>query len=118
MVNRLSNMEMGRMPSEFSVTPMQNVPARTDKEQGLHGRVPRRVPVAVYYASTGTSPRWPVQERLIVQHKPIFRTGGQPHVDLRGLRLEAFNGFRRVFRSLFWPFGRGRFRLCVFPNGN
>jgi radical SAM superfamily enzyme YgiQ (UPF0313 family) len=50
MVNRLSNMEVGSLPSEFSVTPMQNVPLGLIKNRAFTSEMLDESQLAVYYA--------------------------------------------------------------------
>lgn len=50
MVNRLSCMEVGHMPSEFTVTPMQNVPLGLMKIRAFTAEMLDESQLAVYYA--------------------------------------------------------------------
>lgn len=50
MVNRLSDMEVGAMPSEFTVTPMQNVPLGRIKSRAFTPEMLDESQLAVYYA--------------------------------------------------------------------
>jgi radical SAM superfamily enzyme YgiQ (UPF0313 family) len=50
MVNRLSNMEVGSLPSEFTVTPMQNVPLGLIKSRAFTAEMLDESQLAVYYA--------------------------------------------------------------------
>jgi radical SAM superfamily enzyme YgiQ (UPF0313 family) len=50
MVNRLSNMEVGALPSEFTVTPMQNVPLGRIKSRAFTPEMLDESQLAVYYA--------------------------------------------------------------------
>lgn len=50
MVNRLSHMEVGRMPSEFTVTPMQNVSLGLIKSRAFTAETLDESQLAVYYA--------------------------------------------------------------------
>ena len=50
MVNRLSNMDVGNFPSEFTVTPMQNVPLGLIKNRTFSAEILDESQLAVYYA--------------------------------------------------------------------
>ncbi len=50
MVNRLSDMQVGTMPSEFTVTPMQNVPLGRIKSRAFTPEMLDESQLAVYYA--------------------------------------------------------------------
>jgi radical SAM superfamily enzyme YgiQ (UPF0313 family) len=50
LINRLSNMDVGGRPSEFTITPMQNVPLGLIKTKGFSSRMLDESQLAVYYA--------------------------------------------------------------------
>ncbi len=80
MVNRLSEMDVGSMPSEFTVTPMQNVPLGLIKNRTFSAEILDESQLAVYYACYRHLAKMVKRDAVSDSQGNLFRRAGMAMV--------------------------------------